>query len=63
MYSYWPLQGSLKANFLLLRASQRGRRVYVERYKGAACCMYKAKRAMMALEMELEEQDGLGLAH
>lgn len=38
------------------------KRVYAERDKGAVC-MYKSKRAMMALEMELEEQDELGLAH
>lgn len=43
-------------------ASQREKRVYAERDKGAVC-MYKSKRAMMALEMELEEQDELGLAH
>ena len=33
------------------------------KHSKGAVCMYKCKRAMMALEMELEEQDELGLAH
>ena len=46
----------------LHRKEKKGSMPKETRDKGAVC-MYKSKRAMMALEMELEEQDELGLAH